>query len=178
MARPTRRKSDLRGRRWCRRGRRWRHRLLRRTCRRPRSIRASGANSNVTQRERGQRIKRSRYKKVGFCKSPKDPRPSRSNSNVNNLKVLAERICKSSCETTKIASTVASRRLMRVRPSSGRGTRRGAKLGSRRKRPTPLRRGSGRVRDRSIRARIRSSSKGGVAQMGQAGRRRRRGRRR
>ena len=177
VARPTRRKRDLQGRRWCRRGRRWKHRPSRRTSRLLRSIRASGASSSVTPKERGQRTAREVFKR-GHRKSPRRPRPSRSNSNVNNLNVLAEKICKRSAATTKIASTVASRRLMRVRPSSGRGMRRGAKIGSRRKRRTPLRRGSGRVRDRNIRAHIRCISKGGVAKMGQAEKRRRRGRRR
>ena len=68
---------------------------------------------------------------------------------------------------------------MRVRPSSGRGTRRGPKIGSRRKRLGSLRlRGSGRVVYRLVWDAIRCISKGGAAATGQREKRRRRERRR
>ena len=68
---------------------------------------------------------------------------------------------------------------MRVRPSSGRGTRRGPKIGSRRKRLGSLRlRGSGRVAYRLAWDAIRCISKGGAAATGQREKRRRRERRR
>ena len=68
---------------------------------------------------------------------------------------------------------------MRVRPSSGKGTRREPKIGSRRKRLGSLRlRGSGRVVYRLVWDAIRCISKGGAAATGQRERRRKRGRRR